>query len=78
MAWSPCAAQEHEIERDCEACQCKRAKAAYSFSYLPRVLVIHLKRFRVCPTSLTATKVLDKVDATPVLEVGTPRAPVCV
>mmetsp|Transcript_65928 Transcript_65928/g.208641 ORF Transcript_65928/g.208641 Transcript_65928/m.208641 type:complete len:363 (-) Transcript_65928:245-1333(-) len=68
---------DEEVERDCEACAaaarggrgdpCRFGMAAHRVLRLPRVLVLHLKRFRVGAEGEGASKILTPA--------RTPRAP---
>eukprot|EP01090_Pellita_catalonica_P021891 TRINITY_DN8316_c0_g1_i1.p1 TRINITY_DN8316_c0_g1~~TRINITY_DN8316_c0_g1_i1.p1 ORF type:complete len:301 (-),score=60.95 TRINITY_DN8316_c0_g1_i1:786-1577(-) len=49
------------IEKTCEKCQCKLATITHRLVKPPKVLVLHLKRFRVNATGTSYDKIVDIV-----------------
>eukprot|EP00794_Sanderia_malayensis_P019374 gene19374-21297_t len=57
--------KNESVNYTCEACSCKSARLIHHFQKLPRVIILHLKRY-----SIKCKKKLDTVDVPKVLNLG--------
>ncbi|KAK3083221.1 hypothetical protein FSP39_017155, partial [Pinctada imbricata] len=53
--------KKEKLEYRCEKCGCKNSEVKHKFTKLPRVLILHLKRYSYCSTATFQVKMLQGI-----------------
>jgi len=61
------------VEHMCEKCSCEQASMSYRIKSVPRILLIHLKRFQVNPDTMSYEKINLPIQINRSLHLGFPH-----
>jgi len=62
--------EDEDVEKVCNKCSCSTAEMKHNFLRLPRILVLHLKRFKLDSSAKTFTKITDKISMPTSIDLG--------